>query len=130
MVSIIFHVPGSHNFLFFFHSPFKARRALQALRGLVRLKSLIHGSACKRQATTTLRCMQTLAKVQSQIRSRRIRMSEENQALQRQLLLKREKELEALRVCVSVYHSSLDNVEKPIRHSLGDTIRTVYRNFF
>lgn len=75
-----------------------ARRALRALRGLVRLKSLIHGNACKRQATTTLRCMQTLARVQSQIRSRRIRMTEENQALQRQLLLKREKELESLRM--------------------------------
>ncbi|XP_077239527.1 protein IQ-DOMAIN 3-like [Tasmannia lanceolata] len=74
-----------------------ARRALRALRGLVRLKSLIDGHAVKRQATTTLRCMQTLARVQSQIRTRRIRMSEENQALQRQLQLKREKELETLR---------------------------------
>ncbi|KAJ0978214.1 hypothetical protein J5N97_013688 [Dioscorea zingiberensis] len=74
-----------------------ARRALRALRGLVRLKSLIQGDAVKRQATTTLRCMQTLARVQSQIRSRRIRMSEENQALQRQLLLKNGKELEKLR---------------------------------
>ncbi|KAK6929219.1 IQ motif, EF-hand binding site [Dillenia turbinata] len=74
-----------------------ARRALRALRGLVRLKSLIQGQSVKRQATTTLRCMQTLARVQSQIRSRRIRMSEENQALQRQLQQKREKELEKLR---------------------------------
>ncbi|KAL5985780.1 hypothetical protein ACLOJK_027767 [Asimina triloba] len=74
-----------------------ARRALRALRGLVRLKSLIEGHAVKRQATTTLRCMQTLAKVQSQIRSRRIRMLEESQALQWQLLQKREKELEKLR---------------------------------
>lgn len=40
--------------------------------------------------------MQTLARVQSQIRSRRLRMTEENQALQRQLLLK--KELDSLRV--------------------------------
>ncbi|KAI0519899.1 hypothetical protein KFK09_007360 [Dendrobium nobile] len=75
-----------------------ARRALRALRGLVRLKSLIHGNAVKRQATTTLRCMQTLARVQSQIRSRRMLMIEENQALQRQLLLKRERELENLRM--------------------------------
>ncbi|XP_010244962.1 PREDICTED: protein IQ-DOMAIN 1-like [Nelumbo nucifera] len=74
-----------------------ARRALRALRGLVRLKSLIHGNSVKRQATTTLRCMQTLARVQSQIRSRRIRMMEENQALQRQLQQKREKELASLR---------------------------------
>lgn len=74
-----------------------ARRALRALRGLVRLKSLIQGQSVKRQATTTLRCMQTLARVQSQIRARRIRMSEENLALQRQLQLKRDKELEKLR---------------------------------
>ncbi|KAL9227125.1 hypothetical protein vseg_002858 [Gypsophila vaccaria] len=75
-----------------------ARRALRALRGLVRLKSLIEGQSVKRQAATTLRCMQTLARVQSQIRSRRIRMSEENQALQRQLQQKHEKELEKLRM--------------------------------
>ncbi|XP_072977999.1 protein IQ-DOMAIN 2 isoform X2 [Typha angustifolia] len=75
-----------------------ARRALRALRGLVRLKSLIHGNSVKRQATTTLRCMQTLARVQSQIRARRLKMSEENQALQRQLLLKREREIESLRL--------------------------------
>ncbi|PIA38634.1 hypothetical protein AQUCO_02700096v1 [Aquilegia coerulea] len=74
-----------------------ARRALRALRGLVRLKTLIDGQSVKRQATTTLRCMQTLARVQSQVRSRRIRMSEENQALQRQLQLKHEKDLEHLR---------------------------------
>ncbi|KAL6977256.1 hypothetical protein U1Q18_026053 [Sarracenia purpurea var. burkii] len=80
----------------------KARRALRALRGLVRLKSLIHGQSVKRQATTTLRCMQTLARVQSQIRARRIRMSEENQALQRQLQQKHEKELEKSRAPVTV----------------------------
>lgn len=69
---------------------------MRALRGLVRLKSLIDGNSVKRQAASTLRCMQTLARVQSQIRSRRLRMTEENQALQRQLLLK--KELDSLRV--------------------------------
>ncbi|GAB4836493.1 hypothetical protein Ancab_001405 [Ancistrocladus abbreviatus] len=75
-----------------------ARRALRALRGLVRLKSLIEGQSVKRQAATTLRCMQTLARVQSQIRARRIRISEENQALQRQLQQKHEQELEKLRM--------------------------------
>lgn len=81
---------------------FQARRALRALRGLVRLKSLIEGQSVKRQATTTLRCMQTLARVQSQIRARRIRMSEENQALQRQLQHKQEKELEKFKASVSL----------------------------
>lgn len=73
---------------------------MRALRGLVRLRSLMGSSAIKRQTATTLRCMQTLARVQSQIRSRRIRMLEENQTFQRQLQLKRERELEALRASV------------------------------
>uniref|UniRef100_A0A7N0ZV29 Uncharacterized protein n=1 Tax=Kalanchoe fedtschenkoi TaxID=63787 RepID=A0A7N0ZV29_KALFE len=74
-----------------------ARRALRALKGLVRLKSMINGQSVLNQATTTLRYMQTLAYVQSQIRARRNRMSEENQALKRQLQQKHEKELERLR---------------------------------
>ncbi|KAK7285090.1 hypothetical protein RJT34_19848 [Clitoria ternatea] len=75
-----------------------ARRALRALRGLVRLKLLMEGPVVKRQATSTLRSMQTLARLQSQIRSRRIRMLEENQALQKQLLQKHARELESLRI--------------------------------
>ena len=55
----------------------------------------------QRQATTTLRCMQTLARVQSQIRARRIRLQEENQALQRQIEQKREKDIEKFQVSVS-----------------------------
>ncbi|XWS43625.1 hypothetical protein CRYUN_Cryun16bG0120000 [Craigia yunnanensis] len=70
-----------------------AKRALRALRGLVRLKSLMEGPVVKRQAANTLWCMQTLSRVQCQIRTRRIRMTEENQALQRQLLQKHAKEL-------------------------------------
>ena len=79
-------------------SCFQAKRALRALRGLVRLKSLMEGPVVKRQAASTLRCMQTLSRVQCQIRTRRIRMTEENQALQRQLLQKHAKELVNLQV--------------------------------
>lgn len=75
-----------------------ARRALRALRGLVRLKTLVEGPAVKRQTANTLKCMQNLSRVQSQINSRRIRMSEENQALQKQLLQKRAKEIESLQM--------------------------------
>ncbi|KAL7615309.1 protein IQ-DOMAIN 2 [Lactuca sativa] len=75
-----------------------ARRALRALRGLVRLKTLVEGAAVKRQTANTLKCMQNLSRVQSQINSRRIRMSEENQALQKQLLQKRAKEIESLQM--------------------------------
>ncbi|KAE8661057.1 hypothetical protein F3Y22_tig00116939pilonHSYRG00105 [Hibiscus syriacus] len=70
-----------------------AKRALYALRGLVRLKSLIEVPAVKRQAASGLRCMQTLSRLQCQIHARRIRMTEENKALQRQLLQRHAKEL-------------------------------------
>lgn len=71
-----------------------ARRAFRALRGLNRLRALMEGPVVKRQAISTLRSMQTLGHVQSQIRSRRVRMLEETQALQKQLLQKHTKELE------------------------------------
>ncbi|CAN8257314.1 unnamed protein product [Cochlearia groenlandica] len=74
-----------------------AKRAMRAMRGLVRLKLLMEGSVVKRQAANTLKCMQTLSRVQSQIRARRIRMSEENQARQKQLLQKHAKELAGLK---------------------------------
>ncbi|XP_020578182.1 protein IQ-DOMAIN 1-like [Phalaenopsis equestris] len=77
---------------------YQARRALRALKGLIRLKTLINGNGAKRQAEMTLRCMQMLAKIQSQIRSRRIRLIEGNQTLQRQLLLKQERELEKMHI--------------------------------
>ncbi|KAK4279721.1 hypothetical protein QN277_011450 [Acacia crassicarpa] len=73
-----------------------ARRALRALKGLVRLKRLIQGKSVKRQAASTLHCMQTFTRLQSQVHERRTRMSEENQALQWQLPQKNVKELEKL----------------------------------
>ncbi|KAD2392759.1 hypothetical protein E3N88_39736 [Mikania micrantha] len=76
---------------------FLAKRKLRALKGVVRLKVLVQSQSVKRQAVATLRCMQTLARVQSQVRARRIRMSEENQALQRQLMQKRERELDKMK---------------------------------
>ncbi|KAI3778286.1 hypothetical protein L2E82_07470 [Cichorium intybus] len=76
---------------------FLARRKLRSLKGYIRLKALVQSQSVKRQGINTLRCMQTLARVQSQVRARRIRMSEENQALQRQLMQKRERELDTMK---------------------------------
>ncbi|KAF1878886.1 hypothetical protein Lal_00047558 [Lupinus albus] len=81
---------------------YSARRLLRGMRGWVRLKRLIQGQSVKRQTATALKCMQTFSRLQSQIHARRIRMSEENQALQRQLNQKREKELEKLLAAVSI----------------------------
>ncbi|CAJ2629659.1 protein IQ-domain 1-like [Trifolium pratense] len=70
-----------------------ARRTLRGLRGLARLKALVKGQSVQRQAATTLQCMQTLSRLQSQVSARKIRMSEENQSFQRQLQHKREREM-------------------------------------
>ncbi|KAG9156396.1 hypothetical protein Leryth_027345 [Lithospermum erythrorhizon] len=76
---------------------YMARRALRSIQGLVRLKTLIQGPSVKHQAITTLRCMQTMARVQAEVRARRIRTSQENYAFQRRLQQKLHKELQKAR---------------------------------
>ncbi|XP_022947285.1 protein IQ-DOMAIN 1-like [Cucurbita moschata] len=71
-----------------------ARSEIRTLRGLLRLKLLMESSVLNRQAMNTIRCMQVFVRVHSQIRSRRLRKLEENQALQKQLLQKHTKEQE------------------------------------
>ncbi|KAF5950766.1 hypothetical protein HYC85_012759 [Camellia sinensis] len=57
---------------------FSARKALCALKGLVKLQALVRGHLVRKQATTTLRCMQALVTVQARARAQRIRMVEES----------------------------------------------------
>ncbi|KAK6935615.1 IQ motif, EF-hand binding site [Dillenia turbinata] len=54
-----------------------ARRAYRALRGLVKLQALIRGQNVRKQAKTTLKCMQALVRAQARIQDQRGRLSHE-----------------------------------------------------
>ncbi|RRT76792.1 hypothetical protein B296_00007751 [Ensete ventricosum] len=81
---------------------FLARRAMGTLKRLIRLKNLIDGSAVGSQTSNMVRRLQAMAVVQAQVRSRRMRMAEEHQALLRQLQLKQEREQQKAKV--SMHH--------------------------
>ena len=58
----------------------QARKALCALRGLVKLQALVRGQLVRRQATATLRRMQALVDAQSRLRAQRARMLDADHA--------------------------------------------------
>ncbi|XP_015570794.1 protein IQ-DOMAIN 11 [Ricinus communis] len=55
---------------------FLARKALHALKGIVKLQAIIRGRNVRRQAMNTLKCLQSIVNIQSQVSAKRIQMVE------------------------------------------------------
>ncbi|KAJ7949276.1 Protein IQ-DOMAIN like [Quillaja saponaria] len=53
-----------------------ARKALQALKGIVKLQAIIRGTAVRRQAMSTLKCLQSIVNIQSQVCAKRNQIAE------------------------------------------------------
>ncbi|XP_068344796.1 protein IQ-DOMAIN 11 [Pyrus communis] len=54
-----------------------ARKALRALKGIVKLQAIIRGRAVRRQAMTTLKCLQSIINIQSHACARRLQTIED-----------------------------------------------------
>ncbi|MBA0621803.1 hypothetical protein Godav_007396 [Gossypium davidsonii] len=59
-----------------YYRGYLARRALRALKGLVRLQALVRGYNVRKQAQMTMRCMQALVRVQARVRARRLQLTD------------------------------------------------------
>lgn len=60
-----------------YYRGYLARRALRALKGLVRLQALVRGHNVRKQTQMTMRCMQALVRVQARVRARRLELTHE-----------------------------------------------------
>ncbi|KAK8961022.1 Protein IQ-DOMAIN 14 [Platanthera guangdongensis] len=63
----------------------QARKSYKAKKRIIRLKDMMEGPRVKRQTTNTMRSMQLLVRIQTQIHARRLQMMENQNAHQHQI---------------------------------------------
>lgn len=90
---------------------FLARRAVRALKAVVRIQALVRGRQVRKQAAVTLRCMQALVRVQARVRAHRVRMSMEGQAVQ-DMLNERRSKAELLKVAEEGWCDSRGTIQE------------------
>lgn len=108
----------------------QARKALNALKGLVKLQALVRGHLVRKQAAATLRCMQALVTVQARARAQRIRMTEEeNPNNPRQSVHRKSTQDNKFRHSYQDYEEDIKIVEMDLGESKGNTkSRNCYSN--
>ncbi|XP_072981075.1 protein IQ-DOMAIN 19-like [Typha angustifolia] len=88
-----------------------ARKALCALKGLVKLQALVRGHLVRKQATATLRCMQAIVTAQARIHAQRIHMVEEAEMLSHQQTFRRSPQHAPYRHSYEMARTAEENVK-------------------
>lgn len=85
---------------------FQARKALRALKGLVKIQALVRGYLVRKRAAATLHSMQALIRAQAAVRSQRARrsMSKDNRLLPEVLARK-----SVVRTAFLILHTNLNH---------------------
>lgn len=68
----------------------QARKALKALKGLVKIQALVRGHLVRKQTSEMLRCMTALMSIQVRARVQRIQMTEDPPIVVKRNLIHRE----------------------------------------